>query len=236
MPRLEWDKVNEKFYETGVSNGVVYPVNPAATSQETTYPKGYAWNGLTKVSENPSGGDETKLYANNNKYLSLRANEEFGGTIEAYTYPPEFEACDGTLEPVAGVRVHQQTRQPFGLCYKTLKGNDGKGTDFGFKLHLVYNATCSPSGKEYNTTNESPDAITFSWEFSTTPVEVTGYKNTSILTIDSDEVDEDTLNGLLDILYGTNPTTGDDPQPGTDPRLPMPNEIIAMFTPDSSTP
>lgn len=215
MAKLVWDQISEKLYETGVEKGVIYPI-----SSTGTYPAGYAWNGLTKVSESPSGAEATPIYANNKKYINMISNEEFGGTIEAYTYPDEFMECDGSKQAANGLYLGQQTRKAFGLCYKTLLGNDTDMNDYGYKLHIVYNALVSPSSKEFSTVNDSPEAITFSWEFNTTAVEVEGFKPISTLVIDSTKTDPDKLAALEDILYGTN---------STDASLPSPNEIIALL-------
>ena len=212
---LKWDEIGERFYETGVEKGVLYP-----QSKLGTYPLGVAWNGLVSVSEKPSGGEPTDKYADNIKYVELRSSEKFGATIQAYTYPKEFEPCDGIAEIVDGVTVGQQTRQGFGLCYKTLVGNDSQGTDHGYKLHLVYGCKTSAAEKAYNTINESPDAITFNWEVSTTPVPVAGHKPTSIITIDSRTADPDNLAALEAKLYGT---------AQAEPMLPSPAEVFALF-------
>lgn len=214
--KIEWNKTGERFYETGVKNGVLY------IPDNGVYNKGVAWNGLISVSEKPSGAEPTPLYADDIKYLTLTSAEEFGATIEAYTYPDEFALCDGSAELVKGVAVGQQTRKPFGLCYKTVVGNDVNGNDLGFKLHLVYGALASPSEKAYNTINESPEAITFSWEITTTPVQVSGFKPTACLTIDSRKVDTEKLAALEKILYGDTATA---------PRLPLPDEIKTLMTP-----
>lgn len=219
MPRLVWDKAGEHFYETGVDRGVLFPTVSGA------YGKGVVWNGLTSVSENPSGADSSAQYADNIKYLNLVAAEEFGATIEAFTYPDEFAVCDGSAEPVRGVRIGQQTRRPFGFTYRTLVGNDLEGTEYGYQIHIVYGATASPSSRDYNTVNDSPEAITFSWEVTTTPVEVTGYKPTATLVIDSNKVSLAALNALEDILYGTE---------STDARLPMPDEVIKIINENSA--
>lgn len=225
--RVKWDQQSEHFYETGVKNGVLY------VSNGTTYGKGVAWNGLTTVTESPSGAEETALYADDIKYLSLRSLEEFGVTIEAYTYPDEFMECDGSAAVHEGVVVGQQTRKSFGLCYRTALGNDTDGNDHGFKLHIVYGLTASPSERSYSTINDSPEAITFSWECKSIPTEVgtinnVAYKPTSIITIDSTKVDEDALEELMDTLYGVDPDTSAS-QPGSNPTLPDPATIIAMF-------
>ena len=197
--QLAWDETGKKLYETGVEKGVLYPIN-----SEGEYKPGVAWNGLTSISESPSGAEATALYADDIKYLNLYSAEEFGATIEAYTYPDEFAACDGSAELATGVRVGQQARKVFGLAYKTLIGNDVDGQDHGYLLHLIYGAMCSPSQKQYQTVNDSPSAITFSWEVKTTPVNVSGLKPTASITIDSTKVDADKLKKLEDKLYGTN--------------------------------
>jgi len=220
MAKLVWDKTGERYYETGVKKGVLYPQGSGGT-----YPKGVAWNGLISVAENPSGGEVTPIYADNIKYLNLISAEEFGATIEAYTYPDEFAECDGSAEVTKGVMIGQQTRKPFGLSYVTTLGNDTEGNEYGYKIHIIYGALASPSGKEYTTINDSPEAITFTWEITTTPVDVTGYKPTSCITIDSTKVNPNKLAALEKILYGS------DEGEGSDPRLPLPDEIIALLTP-----
>ena len=231
--KLKWDESGKKQYESGVSHGVLYrKVATAVSGQGTTsYEwRGYAWNGLTSVTESPEGADLNDLYADNIKYASLRAAETFGGTIEAYTYPPEFEACDGLATPevtsnntstaVTGVTVGQQAREVFGLCYRTEIGND-ETPEAGYKLHIVYNCTCSPSEKAYETINDSPDAITFSWEFKSTPVEVTGLKHTSVLVIDSTKVATPAnLVALEKVLYGYS---------STEAKLLMPDDVISYI-------
>ena len=202
MSKLVWDAVGEHYYETGVDHGVLYVQNSSGA-----YPEGVAWNGLTAVNENPSGGDEQAIYADNIKYLSLRSAEEFGATIEAYTYPDEWAACDGSAEPVGGVLLAQQVRAKFGFCYRTKIGNDTNFDDYGYKLHLVYNASANPSSKNYETINDTPAAITFSWDITTTPVEVTGtsYKPTAHIVIDKSKLDNTGLGYLADlenVLYG----------------------------------
>lgn len=223
MAKLVWDKTGERLYETGVKQGVVYPQNA-----EGTYPKGAAWNGLTAVTESPSGAESTALYADDIKYLNLVSNEEFGGTIEAYTYPDEFAPCNGSVEAAPGVNLGQQPRKQFGLCYRTGLGNDTEGYDHGYKLHLVYGALAAPSESAYATVNDSPEAITFSWEFSTTPVSVKDYKPVAHLEIDSTKVDKLKLTALEEILYGKDPTT-EDAGDGTDARLPLPDEVIELL-------
>lgn len=196
--KLVWDQVGERLYETGTKKGVLFVQN-----NDGSYAKGVAWNGLTAVTESPSGAEATDLYADDMKYLSLRSAEEFGGTIEAYTYPDEWGQCDGTGTPVTGIHLGQQARKSFGMCYRTAIGNDTSGSDFGYKLHLVYGATASVSERAYATINDSPEAITFSWEFTTVPVEVEGWKPTALLTVDSTKVDATKLAQLEAMLYGT---------------------------------
>lgn len=215
MAKLVWDKTGERLYETGVSHGVLYVQDSTGA-----YPAGVAWNGLTAVTESPSGAEATPLYADDIKYLELRSAEEFGATIEAYTYPKEFEACDGSAELAEGVTIGQQDRKAFGLCYRTIVGNDVKKNDLGYKLHLIYGATASPSEKGYQTVNDSPEAITFSWEVTTTPINVDGFKPTSSLTIDSTKVNETKLAALEAKLYGTE---------SAEATLPTPDEVAAIF-------
>lgn len=218
MSKLVWDKTGERYYETGVKNGVLY------IPTEGVYSKGVAWNGLTAVTESPSGAEATALYADDMKYLNLYSAEEFGATIEAYTYPDEFAQCDGSAELVKGVSIGQQTRKTFGLCYRTTIGNDTDGNDYGYKLHMIYGCMASPSEKAYNTINDSPEAITFSWEVTTTPVSVAGFKPTASITIDSTKADPTKLAALEDILYGK------DGEPGSEARLPLPDEIKTLMT------
>lgn len=218
MSKLVWDKTGERLYETGVKQGVLYPMDANGA-----YPKGVAWNGLTNVTESPSGAEATALYADDIKYLNLMSNEEFGGTIEAYTYPDEFAECDGSASLATGVYIGQQARKTFGFCYRTTIGNDVESNAHGYKLHLVYGALASPSEKAYATINDSPEAITFSWEFSTTPVNVTGFKPTACLTIDSTKVDAEKLAALEKILYG------DDTGEATTARLPLPDEVAQVM-------
>lgn len=216
MAKLVWDADSKKTYETGVDHGVLYLKDATGA-----YSTGIAWNGLTAVTENPSGAESTPLYADNIKYLNLRSVEEFGCTIEAYTYPLEFMECDGSAELVPGVYVGQQARKPFGFAYRTVLGNDTLGEAYGYKLHLVYGCDASPSEKGYQTINDSPDAITFSWEVNTTPVNVNGsLKPTATLVIDSTAVDKEKLAALEDILYGTSEN---------EPRLPLPAEIATLI-------
>lgn len=222
--KLVWDKTGEHFYETGVKNGVLYPMSASGT-----YPKGVAWNGLTAITESPSGAEATALYADDIKYLNLMSNEEFGATVEAYTYPDEFAECDGSASLTEGVYIGQQARKTFGLCYRTTLGNDAKGNDYGYKLHIIYGAMASPSEKAYSTINDSPDAITFSWELSTTPVAVANFKPTASLTIDSTKVDAAKLTALEEILYGKDGTGEDHATGAVDPRLPLPDEIATLM-------
>ena len=220
MPRITWDDTSKRLYETGVKMGVLYPNQSGGA-----YTKGVAWNGLTAVTESPSGAEATALYADDIKYLNLMSNEEFSATIEAYTYPDEFAECDGSAALAKGVMIGQQKRKTFGLCYRTTLGNDVEGNDYGYKLHLVYGCLAAPSEKAYSTINDSPEAITFSWEVSTTPVAVTGFKPTSQITIDSTKVDTSKLSALENILYGTNA----DGDTGAEPRLPLPDEVATLM-------
>lgn len=222
--KLVWDKTGEHYYETGVKNGVLYPMSASGT-----YPKGVAWNGLTAITESPSGAEATALYADDIKYLNLMSNEEFGATVEAYTYPDEFAECDGSASLTEGVYIGQQARKTFGLCYRTTLGNDSKGNDYGYKLHIIYGAMASPSEKAYSTINDSPDAITFSWELSTTPVAVANFKPTASLTIDSTKVDAQKLATLEEILYGKDGSGEDHSTGAADPRLPLPDEIANIM-------
>lgn len=215
MTVLTWDNVGERLYETGVDHGVLYQIDESGD-----YVDGVPWNGLTTVTESPSGAEPNKQYADNIVYVNLISAEEFGGTIEAFTYPDEFGQNDGSYSPSSGVLIGQQGRRPFGLVYRSLQGNDTEGQEYGYKLHLIYGAQASPSEKAYTTINDSPEAIAFSWEFSTTPVPVSGRKPTSLLTIDSATSDPTDLQTLEDILFGT---------PGDDARLPSPDEVIAIF-------
>ena len=214
MAKLVWDEVGKRTYETGVDKGVLY-----VQDAEGAYGKGVAWNGLTAVNESPSGAEPTPLYADNIKYLELTSKEEYGATIEAYTYPDEFEACDGSAVLGEGVVIGQQSRKVFGLCYRTVKGNDVKNNDYGYKIHLVYGCKAKPAQKNYQTINDSPEAITFSWEVSTTPVEVEGFKPTATVTIDSTKVKAEKLKALEDALYGTE---------SVEPKLLLPSEILAI--------
>lgn len=215
MSKLVWDKTGERLYETGVKQGVLYPQAAGGT-----YPKGVAWNGLTNITETPSGAEATALYADDIKYLNLISTEELGGTIEAYTYPDEFAECDGSAALTAGVYIGQQNRKTFGLCYRTTLGNDVDSNAYGYKLHLVYGALAAPSEKAYATINDSPEAITFSWEFSTTPVNVAGFKPTANIVIDSTKVDAEKLAALEKILYGDTEAEA---------RLPLPDEVAQIM-------
>lgn len=214
MSKLVWDQIGERLYETGVEQAAIYPM------EGSEYGAGAAWNGLTAVTESPSGAEPSPLYANNKKYVELMSAEEFGGTIEAYTYPTEFAECNGEKSIAKGLRISQQARKLFGLVYKSLIGNDTEGTKYGYKLHIVYNARVSPSEKANNTVNESPEAVTMSWPFTTTPVSMEGYDPTSHLIIDSTEADADKLKALEGILYGSEEA---------EPRLPMPDEIATLL-------
>ena len=216
MSKIVWDAIGEHTFETGVRNGVLY-----LKDAEGAYSNGVAWNGLTSVSESPEGAEPTDLYADDIKYLTLMSAENFKATIEAYTYPVEFEECDGSATIAKGVVIGQQSRKPFGLCYRTSIGNDTDGNEHGYKLHIVYGCQASPSEKQYSTINDSPEAITFSWEVSTTPVNVTGKKPTATLIIDSTKADKAKLTALEAILYGSEQT---------EPRLPLPDEIATLMT------
>ena len=213
--KLAWDQTGQRTYETGVDHGVLY-----IPDETGAYANGVAWNGLTTVTESPSGAEASPQYADNIKYLNLTSAEEFGATIEAFTYPDEFAQFDGVATPSAGVSVGQQARKAFGLCYRTKLGNDLEGDDFGYKLHLVYGAQAAPSEKAYATVNDSPEAIAFSWELTTTPVAVTNMKPTAIITVDSTKVTGANLTALEDLLYGTDDAA---------PSLPLPDAVIALF-------
>lgn len=214
MSKIVWDKVGERFYETGVDRGVLYPMANGA------YGAGVPWNGLSSVSENPSGADASPIYADNIKYLNLIATEEFGASIEAYMYPEEFAECDGSVAIATGVSISQQPRKAFGLSYRTVLGNDTDSNDYGYKIHLIYNALAAPSSRDYQTINDSPEAMTFSWELTTTPVNVTGHKPTACVTIDSTKVDAEKLAALESILYGSE---------SEEARLPLPDEIVELI-------
>lgn len=225
MSKIEWDKTGEKLYETGVKNGVLY-----LPDESGAYTKGVAWNGLTSVKESPSGAEATPLYADDIKYLELTSAEEFGGTLECYTYPDEFAECDGSAEVAPGVIIGQQNRKTFGLCYRTTLGNDIKGNEYGYKLHLIYGAKASPSEKAYSTINDSPEAITFSYEISTTPVNVTGHKPTASLIVDSTKVSAEKMAALEELLYGKD---GVESSPNNNPKLPLPDEVITLLKDNS---
>ena len=215
MPKIEWDKTGEKLYETGCDQGVVF-----VKDETGAYGNGVAWNGLIGVDESPSGGEANPFYADNQKYLNLMSNEEFGCSIKAFTFPEEFEVCDGCAEPSDGVILTQQTRREVGFSYRTLIGNDVKQTDLGYKIHLVYNALAAPSSKSNNTVNESPEAQEFSWEVTTTPVKVAGYKPVAHIVINSTRADATKLKALEDMIYGTE---------SAEATLPSPEEVLAMF-------
>ena len=215
MSKLVWDQINERLYETGVDRGVVYP------QVSGTYPAGAAWNGLINVTLTPSGAEATPLYANNHKYLNLMSVEELGGSIEAYTYPTEFAECNGEMELTAGVRIGQQKRKNFGFCFRSLVGNDTEGTSYGYKLHLIYGCLASPSEQANATINDSPEARTMSWEFTTTPVEVDGFEPTASIEIDSTTVDAEKLTALEAILYGSD---------SEEARLPLPAEVASIIS------
>lgn len=215
MAKLVWDQTGERFYETGVKQCVLYPIQP-----DGKYSKGVAWNGITAVTESPSGAEATPLYADDIKYLNLMSTEEFGATIEAYTYPDEFAECDGSASIEEGVTIGQQPRKMFGLCYRTTLGNDVASNDYGYKLHVIYGCMAAPSEKAYATINDSPEAITFSWEISTTPVNVTGFKPTASVTIDSTKANAEKLAALEAILYGATESEA---------RLPLPDEIATLM-------
>ena len=213
MAVLTWDQTGEKLYETGVQKGVLYPMDGAV------YGKGVAWNGLTAVNETPSGAESTKLYADDIKYLDIRSAEEFGATIEAYSSPEEFDACDGTAELANGVNIGQQNRKGFGFCYRSTIGNDTEYNNYGYKLHIIYGLTASPSERSYSTVNDSPEAATLSWEVSSTPVNVAGFKPTSIVTINSKKIKPAVLKEIEDTLYGTE---------SVEPKILLPDEIKAI--------
>lgn len=224
MAAIVWDKSGERTYETGIDHGVLYPYN----KETHAYDKGVAWNGLTAVTESPSGAEASAQYADNIKYLNMVSAEEFSATIEAFIYPDEFGECDGTVEVATGVKISQQNRKTFGLTYRTVFGNDTDANDYGYKLHLIYGALAAPSEKAYTTINDSPEAISFSWDVSTTPVNVTGFKPTSLIVIDSTKVNKAKLQALEKVLYGSGEGAG------TNPRLPMPDEVVNMLKDASS--
>lgn len=216
MSKLVWDQIGEKLYETGVDRGVLFPVNNSGA-----YSTGVAWNGLSSITESPSGAEETKIFADNQKYLSLFSAEDFGATVEAYTYPDEFAECDGTAEITDGTYIGQQPRKTFGLCYRSKLGNDLLGDAYGYKLHIIYGCKASPSEKNFQTINESPEANAFSWTITTTPVPVEGYASTASVVIDSTKIkNKANLEALEKVLYGDDTT---------DPRLPLPAEIVAIL-------
>lgn len=216
MSKLIWDKAGSRLFETGVDKGVLYP-----QGENGTYPKGVAWSGLTGVTESPSGAEPTPLYADNIKYLNILSTEEFAATVEAYTYPDEFAECDGSAELTKGVSIGQQKRKMFGMSYQTKIGNDTDGNDHGYKIHIIYGALAAPSEKGYQSVNDSPDAITFSWELSTTPVNVDGFDPTASVTIDSTKVEPEKLAALEKVLYGDT---------AAEARLPLPDEIKTIIT------
>lgn len=215
MARLIWDEVGQRFFETGVKNGVLYVQN-----NDGSYANGVVWNGLTAITESPSGAEETPLYADDVKYLTLRSAEEFGATIEAFTYPEEFEQCDGSAQIAEGITVGQQARKAFGLCYRTAVGNDIQGQEFSYKLHIIYGCTVAPSEKSYSTINDNPEAITFSWELSTVPVPVDGFKPTASLVIDANKVDAGKLQLLENALFG---------DAENEATLLLPNQIMELM-------
>ena len=213
--KIVWNETGKRYYEAGVKNGVLYVQNT-----DGSYPKGVAWNGLINVNESPSGAETTPLYADDTKYVELQSNEDFGATIEAYTYPDEFEACDGSAEIAEGIKIGQQSRSTFGMCYRTVIGNDIEGNDHGYKIHIIYGCKAAPSEKSYQTINDSPEAITFSWEVTSTPVAVTGYKPTSSLVIDSRTVSPENLAKIEEALYGSE---------SKEAYLPLPDAIVALM-------
>lgn len=221
---ISWDDATKRLYETGIDRCVLYPMKDTISDATKPYDDGVAWNGLTTVNESPSGGEPTPIWADNIKYLNLMSAEDFGATIEAYMYPDEWLPCDGTQSIAAGAYIGQQPRKQFGLCYRTILGNDVKFNDYGYKLHLVYGCIATPTEKSYSTVNDSPEASTFSWTVSTTPVPVTGFKPTSHLVIDSTTIAAAKLTALETILYGASGT------PGTPARLPLPAEVISTIT------
>lgn len=220
MAKLVWDQTGDRLYETGVSKGVLYPIQ-----SDGAYSKGVAWNGLSSVTESPSGAEANPIYADDMKYLNLLSAEEFSATIEAYTYPDEFAECDGSADIATGVSIGQQKRKVFGLCYRTVLGNDVDSNDHGYKLHLIYGCMAAPSEKAYTSINDSPEAITFSWEVSTTPVNVTGFKPTASITIDSTKAKKEKLTALEEILYGK-----DGSDTSANARLPLPDEIATLMS------
>lgn len=242
MSKVKWDQSGEKLYETGVRNGVLYQQR-----KDGKYPLGVGWNGLTSVSENPTGGEPEAIYADNIKYLNLSSNEDLEGSIEAYMYPDEWAECDGSAELENGMFIGQQTRKTFGLCYRTEVGNDTEGVNYGYKIHLIYGGLASPSEKTFQTINDSPEANSFSWDYSTTPVTFSVTKDgvaktysTAIVTIDTTKLtsaaQKTALGYLEDALYGVDATTGDNAVSDADPFLPLPDEIYALFSAENPTP
>lgn len=224
MFAITWDEIGKRFYETGVDRGVLYP-----SGEVGAYADGVAWNGLTSLNERPSGAEPTPVYADNIKYLNLISAEEFEATIEAYTYPDEFEECDGSASIAPGVTIGQQVRKSFGLSYRTRIGNDLDGADYGYIIHLIYGCRATPSERNYSTINDNPEANTNSWDLSTTPVPVTGYKPTSHLKIDSTKTDKEKLAALEDIIYGkVTAGEGENSATTTAPRLPLPDEVMSI--------
>lgn len=221
MAKLEWDKTGERLYETGTDRGVLY------VASNGTYPTGVAWNGLTGVDENPSGAEANAQYADNIKYLELRSAEDFGATVTAYTYPDEFEQCDGSAEPTTGMYIGQQARKTFGMSYRTKIGNDTDGDEHGYYIHLIYGATASPSQRSYKTINDSPEPIEFSWEVTTTPVNIAGYKPVAHVRINSTKADADKLAVLESVLYGSN---GEGNAEGRTASLPLPDAVKTILT------
>lgn len=224
---IEWDKAGERLYETGVDRVVLYPIRDTISDPTNPYDAGVAWNGVTSITQSASGGEPTPLWADNLKYLNLMSAEEAALSIEAYTYPDEFEQCDGTRSIVAGATIGQQSRKMFGICYRTLIGNDQQQTDYGYKIHIVYGCLASPSDRAYSTVNDSPEAISFSWSISTTPVEVSGFKPTSVVIIDSTVTTAAKLAAIETILYGT-PASGN--TAAVPAKLPLPAEIVTTLT------
>lgn len=225
MAKLVWDVTGEHYYSTGVSDVILF-----VQKSDGTYDKGVAWNGVTSIEESPDGGDANDFYADNIKYLSLRAAENYGATINAYQSPEEFDQCDGIASLLTGVKIGQQVRKPFGLVYKSLLGNDTQGTDYGYELHIIYNATCSPSSKTYETVNDSPEPAELSWEIETVPVNVKGFKPTSTIVVNSTQIDPGKLKTLVDTLYGVDADSSVTPAiEESDPTLPSPDGIVTLL-------